>query len=77
MVKPGIYLPRPEKWPQFSVRGLLIMMTLLGVGLGWLGTQLKWLRERHQAMESIDYSLARDVYQGEQLPRPVEPADTW
>ena len=28
-----LYLPRPERWPQFSLRGMLVVMTLVALGM--------------------------------------------
>src|SRR6185295_8955432 len=35
-----LYHPRPERWPQVSLRGFFVLVTLLGVSLGWLGVQI-------------------------------------
>jgi hypothetical protein len=48
----SLYHPRPERWPQFSLRGLLIVVTLLGGALGWLGVQIKWIHDRHEALST-------------------------
>ena len=39
-----LYHPRPERWPQFTLSGLFVLVTILGGGLGWLGVQMKWIR---------------------------------
>ena len=44
----AIYHPRPERWPQVSLRGLLLLLTLFCV---WLGVQVKWIRDRHDLNE--------------------------
>ena len=49
-----LYHPRPERWPQFTLRGLFVVVTVLGVFLGWLGVQLKWIRDRHEALRWLD-----------------------
>ena len=46
MICLAIYHPRPERWPQVSLRGVLVTVTLLCV---WLGVQVKWIRDRHEA----------------------------
>ena len=43
-----------RRWFRFSLRTLFVLMTVLGAGLGWLGVQLKWIRDRHQALEKWD-----------------------
>jgi hypothetical protein len=30
-----LYHPRPERWPQFTLRGLLALVTVLGCALGF------------------------------------------
>jgi hypothetical protein len=30
-----LYHPRPERWPQFSLRGLLVVVTLAGLLMPW------------------------------------------
>ncbi len=42
--------PRFRRWFQFSLRGIFILMTLLGV---WLGVQVKWVRDRQEARKWI------------------------
>ena len=32
-----LYHPRPERWPQVSLKGLFVLVTMLCVFLGWLG----------------------------------------
>ena len=49
-----LYHPRPERWPQVSLRGFFVLVTLLCVSLGWWGVQVKWIRDRHAALESIE-----------------------
>jgi len=46
------YHPRPERWPQVTLKGCFVLVTLAGVFLGWLGFQIKWMRDRHKALES-------------------------
>ena len=45
MVPPPLYHPRPERWPQVSLKGFFVLVTLLGV-VCWLGVQFKWIRDR-------------------------------
>src|SRR5881296_2575500 len=53
-----LYHPRPERWPQVSLRTLFALVFLLAIPLGWLGVQLKWIRDRHAASEWIDGGTA-------------------
>jgi hypothetical protein len=41
---------RLRRWFQFSLRGIFILMTLLGI---WLGVQVKWWRDRQEARKWI------------------------
>ena len=44
-----LYLSRPERLPfRFSLRTFLLLLTVFGV---WLGVQVKWVRDRHDALE--------------------------
>jgi hypothetical protein len=60
----ALYKPRPEHWPQLSLRGLFVLVTLLGVVLGWIAVQLKWVKDRREAIEWIklqdEYELIGD-----------------
>jgi len=47
---PPLYHPRPERWPQVSLKGFFVLITLLCFFLGLLGVQLKWIRDRHEAL---------------------------
>src|ERR1051325_9978311 len=49
MTSPTLYHPRPERWPQVSLKGFFVLVTLAGV-LCWLGIQVKWIRDRHEAV---------------------------
>ena len=41
---------KPRRWFRFSLRTLLVLVTLFGV---WLGVQVKWVRDRIKARQSI------------------------
>src|SRR5947209_5424535 len=58
---PPLYKPRPERWPQFSLRGLMVIVTLLCF---WLGMQVKWIRDRHEALRGSNVLLRPDDYDG-------------
>lgn len=47
-----LYKPRPECWLKLSVslRTFFVLLTLLCI---WLGMQVKWIRDRHEALERI------------------------
>src|SRR6185295_8661204 len=44
----NIYAPRPTRWPQIGLKGFFTVVTLLCV---WLGVQVKWIRDRHDALK--------------------------
>jgi|SRR6185295_5946962 len=46
----SLYHPRPERWPQVSLKGFFALVTLVGA-LCWLGVQMKWIRDRHEAIQ--------------------------
>ena len=54
-----VYLPRPGRLslPRYSLRTLLVSLTLLGV---WLGVQVKWIKDRH-AFAARHLALATEV----------------
>ena|ERR1051325_8457872 len=39
-----------RRWFRFSLRTLFLLVTILGVFLGWLGGQIKWIMDRHEAL---------------------------
>ena len=44
-----LYLPRPERLRfRFGLRTFFILLTVFGV---WLGVQVKWKQDRHEALE--------------------------
>ena len=58
MSEKPIYLPRPERWPQFSVRGLLILIALSAAVMPWAlfkyqyEVRLRAVLERVRAQET-------------------------
>ena len=50
MVSP-FYKPHPKRWWQFSLRAFFVLITLLGVTLGWLGVQVQWIHNRREAFK--------------------------
>ena len=38
---------------RFSLRTLFVVVTILSLALGWLGVQLKWIHDRHEALRWI------------------------
>lgn len=61
--------PTPRRF-RFSLRWLLVVVTLVGVLLGWIGMQLRWIHDRREALQWIlplhQRQIAAEV--GNQLP---------
>jgi len=45
--------PRHRRF-RFSLRTLFVLVLALSVPLAWLSVQLKWIHDRHQALEHHD-----------------------
>ena len=45
---------KSRRWLRFSLRTFFVLLMLFGIALGWVGAQLKWIRERRAAREWID-----------------------
>jgi len=39
-----------HRWFRYSLRTFFVVLTIFGV---WLGVQVKWIRDRHEALKSI------------------------
>src|SRR5438552_86282 len=46
----NLYKLRPERWPQFGLRGFFVLVTLLGIFLGGL---LHWAEQRKSDVAAI------------------------
>ncbi len=72
-----------RRWFQFSLRSLLIFVTLVGCGLGWLGFKVR-AASRQQANVaaivklggSVEYDYDNDA-QGNRVPNPTPPGPKW
>jgi len=54
--------PAPDRRRfRFSLRTLFVLVTVLGSSLGWLGMQLRWIRERHDGSRWSTRNIARPV----------------
>src|SRR5262245_54835771 len=47
-----LYHPRPERWPQVSLRGFFMLVTVLGI-LCWVAVQVSWIRSRHRVLNTL------------------------
>ena len=62
-----------RRWFRFSLRMLLVMVTTVGVLLGWLGVQLKWIHDRHKALEwLLPYHARQLAAERGALPPPLK-----
>lgn len=43
---------------RFSLRTLFVVVLLLVIPLGWVTVQLKWIRDRHEALRGLPQSRA-------------------
>jgi len=44
-----LYHPRPKRWPQFTLRGLLVVVTLAALLMPWAIAEYRWWREWRDA----------------------------
>ena len=42
--------PPRRRWLRYSLRTFFIVLTIFGV---WLGVQVKWIRDRHEALREL------------------------
>ena len=50
-----------RRWFRFNLRTLLVLLTFLGVAFGWLSVQVKWIRDRHRAVDRLRLSMEEGV----------------
>ena len=46
--------PSRRRWFRYSLRTFFVLVTLLGV---WLGVQVKWIRDRREALQWVHRSV--------------------
>ncbi len=63
-----------RSWAQFSLRAFLVALTLVSVGLGWLGIQIEYARRQRNATEAMNCSEVGYSY--ERVENPDESV-TW
>ena len=48
-----LYHPRPERWPQFSLRGLLVAVTLAALVTAWGVAEYRKWQAAHQPVNDL------------------------
>src|SRR5262245_12117282 len=56
--KPAVSEKPKRRWLQFSLRTMLVVMTLASVGLGWLAYERNEVRKRQEAIAAIENHLS-------------------
>jgi hypothetical protein len=74
---------KPRRWFSFSLRTLLIVVTLVGCGMGWVGMKVQEARRQQAAVRAIE-DLGGEVQydyefdsKGGALPNPALPGPAW
>ena len=44
---------KSQRWFRYTLRTLFVLLTLLGIALGWLAVHVKWKHDRSEARKSI------------------------
>jgi hypothetical protein len=65
---PATAKPKVRRWNQFGLRTLLIFVTLVGCGLGWLGWKFQKARRQQAAAAAIEKSGGTVNYDDELNP---------
>src|SRR5713101_1137558 len=66
---PATAKPR-RRWFRFSLRTLFVLLTLFCV---WLGVQVKWIQDRHKALDWVEAHPVSGVYSYPLAPFPGFP----
>ena len=59
---------RPRRWLQFSMRTLLVAMTLLAIALGWVAYEREQTRQRREGIERLEGLATRSIRSGGSQP---------
>src|SRR5436190_21469206 len=52
-----------RRWFRFSLRTLFVVVTVIGIGAGWVAYQLNWIRQRHEFAKRYDSkSVFYDIF---------------
>ena len=46
--------PSRRRWFRFSLRTFFVLVAIFGV---WLGVQVKWIRDRHEAVDRLRFGM--------------------
>ena len=49
-----------RRWFRFGLRTLFVLVTIFGVGAGWVAYQLNLIRQRHQFLDSVSVALVAE-----------------
>ena len=85
--QPKIAEPKPKprrRWYQYSLRTLLIFVTLVGCGFGWLGSKVREARQQEAVLAliwnnggSVFYDYQWDPQGKQLLPNATPPGPAW
>lgn len=67
---------RKRRWYQFSLRTLMIAVTLFSISTAWVGSQVKIVRDRRAIFDDLDRSLP-NAYAIRLGSRHVNPVRRW
>jgi hypothetical protein len=59
---------------RFSMRAMLVFITIVCITLGWVTIQLKWIHDRHEALKWLHSKDPGDRYAGVVIPHGWKPA---
>ena len=54
----------PRRRWTFGLRTLFVVVTLSSAGLGWLGYNISWIKQRHRWLEEEDPTLGLGAFSG-------------